>query len=118
MRPDTFGIYDGCIERTAAPVDELSNAHLSTEGRKLLHRLTASNSTITYNEEFKSWSMGGQELRGAKERAAKEILHLCAIQTQGKLFPLIRYELSAEGLRILLRKEYIPLIVQSRIRKP
>lgn len=98
------------------------NPHITTGARRLLQDLTARGALLIYDteqERFIYAPMHGKDeiLIGKRHAAAKEVLHLCAVKTEIKLHPEIRYAISEEGTRILMRPDYIPAIVQARLRQ-
>ncbi len=88
----------------------MSNPHITPEARKLLQRLTAKLTTLDYREDTQEYFIGADALNKKQTAAAKEILHLCCVSTDSKLFPWRRFRIAEEGLRCLLREDYIPII--------
>jgi len=95
----------------------VSSPYITDTARKLLQSLTARGAMLIYNREQETWHLNSKRLIGQQEKAAKDIMHICAVQKCGELFPQLRYELSPEGLKILMRKDYVPLIIAARNRK-
>jgi hypothetical protein len=92
-----------------------SHDQLSPKARGLAQQLNRTGACLIHHREDDSWTMRGQEVN---HKAAHELWLLAALQTIVNLGYEVRYALSDEGRRLLVRPGYQSVIRKSFNRKP
>lgn len=91
-----------------------SKNQLSPKARGLAQQINRVGGCLVHHRETDSWTMRGEEVN---QKAAHELWLLAALQTITDLGYEVRYELSSEGRRLLVRPNYESVILKSFNRK-